>query len=46
MRQDKKIHEQILRERRIESETTGCCIGRWGCYQTSECPVLLFIYYN
>nr|CAD2191231.1 unnamed protein product [Meloidogyne enterolobii] len=38
MRRDQKIYEQILRERRIESETTGCCVGPWGCYQTSECP--------
>uniref|UniRef100_A0A1I8C0E9 Rhomboid domain-containing protein n=1 Tax=Meloidogyne hapla TaxID=6305 RepID=A0A1I8C0E9_MELHA len=38
MRRDQKIYEQILNERRIESETTGCCVGPWGCYQTSECP--------
>jgi hypothetical protein len=38
MRRDDKIYDQILQERRIEAETTGCCIGPWGCYQTSECP--------
>lgn len=39
MRHDKKIYEQILKERREESENTGCCIAPDGCYQSSVCPV-------
>lgn len=38
MRKDAKIYDQIWQERWMEADKTGCCIGPWGCYQTSECP--------
>uniref|UniRef100_A0A914HKC1 Peptidase S54 rhomboid domain-containing protein n=1 Tax=Globodera rostochiensis TaxID=31243 RepID=A0A914HKC1_GLORO len=37
MRRDNKIYEQIAEERRVEAESTGCCMGLGGCFQTSEC---------
>ncbi|KAL3083031.1 hypothetical protein niasHS_010833 [Heterodera schachtii] len=37
MRRDDKIFEQIIEERKTEAESTGCCVGLSGCFQTSEC---------
>lgn len=44
MRFDRRIYEQIIRERHEEAQTTGCCIRNEGCYQSSECPVRFFCF--
>ncbi|CAD5230068.1 unnamed protein product [Bursaphelenchus xylophilus] len=38
MRQDPRIQRLIADERALENNSTGCCVGPDGCFQTSSCP--------